>query len=609
MRRMMMLCTAAATCALSAAAFGADWTDGFEDYACESQIVGQGGWEFWTGGADPGTARVSCDPHPVYAGEKSLRVQGEANSAGDDIVHPYSFINQGYWGYTAWQYIPADAAGGVTTFILLNQYPTIDNGSWSTVLEMNPDNGYVESQKVGAGGPQLPLIMGQWVEIKVLINLDEEGLGSDSQSIYYNGALLDAKGWSNGVQETGGVLAIGAVDLWSSTLENVLVYYDDLSLVELPAEGACCFDNGTCETLSPNDCSGGGGRYQGHGSSCEAVECPPYGDCGWMVTGPTSFTWTTIGQGDDCNWVSGSDDEQFEITIPYTGEWDFSLCGGAEWNTVITLGTECCGFDLGFDDNGCPTGTQSLLHFDVLEAGTYFLNLEDVTASNGGEYTITIDTPCILECPDGAYQEAEACGDDTNGGCNMTVPGFEPIVLDLPICGKAWYDGATRDTDWYEIIFDDSYDFPLELTLSGTSEFVMVMGLSEYTEGTEGSGNCEDGTGYISPAAHVEKCAEGDVAITIPNEGTYWMFVAPDFSANDVIECGDEDGYENDYVIVLTEAVPPCPWDFDGNGVVATPDLLFLLGAWGTPDGDVNDDGTTNTADLLELLGHWGPCP
>jgi hypothetical protein len=52
-----------------------------------------------------------------------------------------------------------------------------------------------------------------------------------------------------------------------------------------------------------------------------------------------------------------------------------------------------------------------------------------------------------------------------------------------------------------------------------------------------------------------------------------------------------------------------CPWDFDGNGVVNTADLLFLLGAWGTPDGDVNDDGTTNTADLLDLLGNWGDCP
>ena len=33
-----------------------------------------------------------------------------------------------------------------------------------------------------------------------------------------------------------------------------------------------------------------------------------------------------------------------------------------------------------------------------------------------------------------------------------------------------------------------------------------------------------------------------------------------------------------------------------------------MLGAWGTPDGDINDDGITNGADLGLLLGAWGPC-
>ena len=171
--------------------------------------------------------------------------------------------------------------------------------------------------------------------------------------------------------------------------------------------GACCLDDGTCQDdLDPISCAYAGGRFMGDGSVCEEVECPEYGECGWILTAPTVFSHTTVGQGDDCNWVSGSDDEQFEITIPYTGEWDFSLCGGATWNTVITLGTECCGFDLGFDDSGCPTGTQSLLHFDVLEAGTYFLNLEDVTAANGGKY-------CLIIRDHDADCEPSACAPDS----------------------------------------------------------------------------------------------------------------------------------------------------------------------------------------------------
>ena len=55
-----------------------------------------------------------------------------------------------------------------------------------------------------------------------------------------------------------------------------------------------------------------------------------------------------------------------------------------------------------------------------------------------------------------------------------------------------------------------------------------------------------------------------------------------------------------------------CPWDLDGDGVVATADLLDLLGQWMTDPGgppDFNGDGNVATADLLILLGAWGPCP
>ena len=52
-----------------------------------------------------------------------------------------------------------------------------------------------------------------------------------------------------------------------------------------------------------------------------------------------------------------------------------------------------------------------------------------------------------------------------------------------------------------------------------------------------------------------------------------------------------------------------CPADFDDDGDVDTADLLYLLGAWGTGDGDVDGDGDTDTADLLALLGAWGECP
>ncbi len=51
-----------------------------------------------------------------------------------------------------------------------------------------------------------------------------------------------------------------------------------------------------------------------------------------------------------------------------------------------------------------------------------------------------------------------------------------------------------------------------------------------------------------------------------------------------------------------------CISDLDLNGRVDGGDMGLMLGAWGGPGGDVNNDGVTNGADLGMLLGEWGSC-
>ncbi len=65
-------------------------------------------------------------------------------------------------------------------------------------------------------------------------------------------------------------------------------------------------------------------------------------------------------------------------------------------------------------------------------------------------------------------------------------------------------------------------------------------------------------------------------------------------------------------IVEVCEAVEPCPWDINGNGMVDVSDLLVLLGLWGSDPGappDFDGDGVVSVGDLLDLLGHWGPCP
>jgi hypothetical protein len=49
--------------------------------------------------------------------------------------------------------------------------------------------------------------------------------------------------------------------------------------------------------------------------------------------------------------------------------------------------------------------------------------------------------------------------------------------------------------------------------------------------------------------------------------------------------------------------------DGDGDGNVATADLLALLAQWGGPGSCDFDGGGVATSDLLKLLSMWGPCP
>ncbi len=63
--------------------------------------------------------------------------------------------------------------------------------------------------------------------------------------------------------------------------------------------------------------------------------------------------------------------------------------------------------------------------------------------------------------------------------------------------------------------------------------------------------------------------------------------------------------------VLISQAVPACPADMSGDGIVNAADLAELLGAWGPNPGhpaDFNGDGVVNAADLAQLLGAWGEC-
>jgi len=196
-----------------------NWYEDWDSYPTGQNMHGIGGWKGWYN--DPNATAYTTDVQAITT-PNSIDINGAS-----DLVHEYA-IDDGVWTYTAWQYIPTGFADE-TYFILLNQYD--DAGlttNWSTQVRFDGNDGLVVFQGYYEDLAQLPLITGEWVELRVEIDLV-----NDWQQFYYGGDLLYEADWSNGIgSPTPGITSIGAVDLYANLASSV--YYDDLSLVEVP---------------------------------------------------------------------------------------------------------------------------------------------------------------------------------------------------------------------------------------------------------------------------------------------------------------------------------------------------------------------------------------
>lgn len=164
-------------------------------------------------------------------------------------------------------------------------------------------------------------------------------------------------------------------------------------------------------------------------------------------------------------------------------------------------------------------------------------------------------------CPTGAIdeQEFEPCGLDLlNGGCNSTPTTFQQIACGDTICGTFWFDGTTRDTDWYEFTLSQ----PQEIVWSVWADVpVTVLVLNA---------NCPPDILAIG----VGTCPSVAATTCVP-AGTYRVFVAPDF-LSPLITCLDPSNAWR-YLAVLD--CKPCPSSCDpGFG------SCFAVHPWGGCD-------------------------
>ena len=195
------------------------FTDGFESYANGSSLHGQNGWAGWDNAA-AATGYALTSPF-AHDGNNVLQIVGTS-----DLTHTFAGTGNAAI-LSIWQFLP-NAFTGDSFVILLNTYAPGGPDAWSAQVHANAATGLISDDN-GLASQTLPLIKGEWVEYRFMIDF----LGN-SVSDYYNNQLLSTHRWYDPA-DANARARLQAIDLFGNGAGNV--YYDSL-LVVIPEPGS-----------------------------------------------------------------------------------------------------------------------------------------------------------------------------------------------------------------------------------------------------------------------------------------------------------------------------------------------------------------------------------
>lgn len=328
---------------------------------------------------------------------------------------------------------------------------------------------------------------------------------------------------------------------------------------------------------------------------CGFYSCTPVGPANNCATNATvvttdgAYAFNTTGatmdgpnqDGGGCN--SGTDtffnDVWWKFVAPANGVVSISTCGAVGYDNksaLYNLGTDPASFDyndlaanlVACNDDGSATcfltdgvtPYATALTASVVQGNTYLIRMGSYTDGEVGAGTITIDLPSACTLDVNNKTEGEACGSNSNGGCNDLAGGAPTEFISLGDTFKGTFnttiDAATgnvvRDLDWYRLNLTSDQTITVDLR-SETLSFAALLG-----------GEC--GT-TLTLATTAAGCPES-FSLCV-KAGAYYLIVGPDFDDGS-LACGL--GSANEYSIKVTGTPASCPSTLDTSCSAPGPD-------------------------------------
>jgi hypothetical protein len=277
-------------------------------------------------------------------------------------------------------------------------------------------------------------------------------------------------------------------------------------------------------------------------------------------------------------------------------------CASAFYDTRLEVYCGDCSNLACVDSNDDFCGLQSAVTF-CTASGTRYLVLVHGFDGEQGEFDLTLSDdgvacstpPSCSACtgvtvPPNAVNEQEACGSDTNGGCNSNPNAFEVVACDAIIHGTAFAQAGTRDTDWYRFVAPASGTVGVAIN----AEFPALALILDIP-----NGDCN--AMILLSVATPSPCSTATLSATgLTPGGNYYVFVAP--SNFDGVAC------EGDYTATFSIGVPcvaACPCDFNRDHSLNSQDFFDFIACFftaGCAQADYNHDNNANSQDFFDFL-------